>query len=100
MPGQQIAQGPEPTYDKIVSGYQTFHHPNPLQLDWGGSLPGFDIAYETWGELSPERDNAVLRHTGRAASSHAKVAGGDQPAADWLSGFARRMDFEASALPW
>ena len=71
MAGQDIAQGPEPTYDKIVSGFETFHHPDPLELDWGGSLPGFDIAYETWGELSPARDNAVLLHTGLSASSHA-----------------------------
>jgi homoserine O-acetyltransferase len=67
-----IPQGLEPTYDKVVSGYQTFHHPDRFELDWGGSLPGFDIAYETWGDLSPTRDNVVLLHTGLSASSHAR----------------------------
>ncbi len=86
MAGQDIPQGPEPTYDKIVSGYQTFHHEGPLPLDWGGTLPGFDIAYETWGELSPERDNAVLLHTGLSASSHAH-SHPDNPNPGWWEGF-------------
>ena len=86
MAGQDIPQGPEPTYDKIVSGYQTFHHPNPLPLDWGGTLPGFDIAYETWGELAPDRSNAVLLHTGLSASSHAH-SHADNPNPGWWEGF-------------
>jgi len=86
MAGQDIPQGPEPTYDKIVSGYQTFHHPDLLPLDWGGTLPGFDIAYETWGELSPERDNAVLLHTGLSASSHAH-SHADNPNPGWWEEF-------------
>ncbi|KAF9078690.1 Alpha/Beta hydrolase protein [Rhodocollybia butyracea] len=40
-------------------------------LTYGSPLPSFDIAYETWGTLSPERDNAILLHTGLSASSHA-----------------------------
>ncbi|CAH0018564.1 unnamed protein product [Clonostachys rhizophaga] len=43
----------------------------PLLLDWGGILPEFNIAYETWGTLNPERSNAILLHTGLSASSHA-----------------------------
>ena len=34
-------------------------------------LPQFDIAYETWGQLNPDRLNAILLHTGLSASSHA-----------------------------
>ncbi len=32
----------------------------PLQLDGGGSLAGTTIAYETYGELAPDRSNAIL----------------------------------------
>lgn len=63
--------GPEPAYSKIVSGYKVYHHSEPLELDYGGSLPQFDIAYETWGELNAAKDNVILLHTGLSASSHA-----------------------------
>ena len=61
--------GPEPSY---TSGHtETFHCSEPLLLDWGGVLPSFDIAYETWGTLNPDKSNAILLHTGLSASSHA-----------------------------
>jgi homoserine O-acetyltransferase len=68
----EIRSGPEPQYDRVVSGYETFHSPEPFACEWGGVLPGFSLAYETWGRLSPRRDNAILLHTGLSASSHAK----------------------------
>ena len=49
------ATGPEPAYARIVSGYRTFHHPQPFECEWGGVLPELRVAYETWGELSPGR---------------------------------------------
>ncbi|PHH54598.1 Serine O-acetyltransferase [Ceratocystis fimbriata CBS 114723] len=61
--------GPEPSY--TVGATQTFHSSNALLLDWGGVLPKFDIAYETWGTLNDDRSNAILLHTGLSASSHA-----------------------------
>ncbi|GBC06131.1 hypothetical protein RclHR1_06640009 [Rhizophagus clarus] len=64
--------GPEPAYDKIVSGYSLFHHNEPFLCDHGGVLPELDIAYETWGELNEKRDNAILIQTGLSGSSHAK----------------------------
>ncbi|MCH2170212.1 homoserine O-acetyltransferase [Myxococcota bacterium] len=67
-----VTQGPEPQYDRIVSGYQTYRHASPFVCDWGGQLSEIEIAYETWGKLTPERDNAVLLLTGLSASSHAK----------------------------
>ncbi|HWK35011.1 homoserine O-acetyltransferase MetX [Sphingomonas sp.] len=33
---------------------------SPLPLDGGGTLSSVDIAYETYGTLSPARDNAIL----------------------------------------
>jgi homoserine O-acetyltransferase len=68
----ELRSGPEPHYDKVVSGYETFHSAEPFTCEWGGVLPEFSLAYETWGTLSPRRDNAVLLHTGLSASSHAK----------------------------
>jgi homoserine O-acetyltransferase len=68
----ELRGGPEPHYDKVVSGYETFHSAEPFPCEWGGVLPGFSLAYETWGTLSPRRDNAILLHTGLSASSHAK----------------------------
>ncbi|MDD9872480.1 MAG: homoserine O-acetyltransferase [Deltaproteobacteria bacterium] len=65
------ADGPEPQYEKVVSGYETFHHRERFACEWGGELPELCLAYESWGELSPARDNAVLLHTGLSASSHA-----------------------------
>ena len=52
----------------------------------GGHLDSPTLAYETWGELSPERDNAVLLHTGLSASSHAH-SHPDNPNPGWWEGF-------------
>ncbi|KAI0306822.1 Alpha/Beta hydrolase protein [Multifurca ochricompacta] len=66
------ASGPEPPYARpSPSSYQTYHHNKPLPLTYAEPLPEFDIAYETWGTLSPARDNVILLHTGLSASSHA-----------------------------
>ena len=79
-------EGPEPHYDRVVSGYSTFHQPQPFRTEWGGELPELTIAYETWGELSPARDNAVLLHTGLSASSHAR-SHRDNPSPGWWEEF-------------
>jgi homoserine O-acetyltransferase len=53
----------------------------------GGSLPSVRIAYETYGELSPERDNAVLVLHALTGDSHlVGEAGPGQPTAGWWSG--------------
>lgn len=59
----------EPSYTSGVT--QVHHVKEPLALDWGGVLPEFDIAYETWGKLNSDKSNAILLHTGLSASSHA-----------------------------
>jgi homoserine O-acetyltransferase len=64
--------GPEPSYSKVVSGYEIYHSPETLRLDYGGMLADFDIAYETWGTLNASKSNAILLFTGLSASSHAK----------------------------
>ncbi|KAK5137912.1 hypothetical protein LTR08_006681 [Meristemomyces frigidus] len=61
--------GPEPSYTSGAT--ESFHSDEPILLDWGGVLPAFDIAYETWGTLNADKSNAILLHTGLSASSHA-----------------------------
>ena len=65
--------GPEPAYARPnPTSYNVYHHPRPLTLTYSpAALPSFSIAYETWGTLSPTRDNVILLHTGLSASSHA-----------------------------
>ncbi|KAK5064952.1 hypothetical protein LTR84_000786 [Exophiala bonariae] len=61
--------GPEPSY--TTGKHLVFQSREPFLLDWGGVLPEFDIAYETWGSLNATKSNAILLHTGLSASSHA-----------------------------
>ncbi|HKJ71895.1 MAG TPA: homoserine O-acetyltransferase [Gammaproteobacteria bacterium] len=46
------------------------HLDGPFPMHRGGALPEVTLAYETWGELSPERDNVVLLFTGMSPSAH------------------------------
>lgn len=48
----------------------------------GGALRSPSIAYETWGELTPGRDNAVLLFTGLSPSAHATSSAAD-PSPGW-----------------
>jgi homoserine O-acetyltransferase/O-succinyltransferase len=41
-------------------GVLTFPASEPLQLDSGSLLDGFQVAYRTWGQLNAERSNAIL----------------------------------------
>jgi hypothetical protein len=82
------ASGPEPAYARPnPASYNIYHHSNPLTLAYSSTpLPSFDIAYETWGTLSPARDNVILLHTGLSASSHA-AATSSNPADGWWQKF-------------
>ena len=69
LSARSLASGPEPSY--TTGRHEVFTSREPLLLDWGGILPEFDIAYETWGQLNADKSNAILLHTGLSASSHA-----------------------------
>lgn len=69
LEARSLSSGPEPTY--TAGATETFHCVDPLLLDWGGVLPEFDIAYETWGRMNSDKSNVILLHTGLSASSHA-----------------------------
>ncbi|TAM61387.1 MAG: homoserine O-acetyltransferase [Rhodanobacter sp.] len=56
--------------------------PSPFAMKRGGVLHGAHVAYETWGELNPSRDNAVLILTGLSPSAHA-ASNADDPTPGW-----------------
>ncbi len=56
--------------------------PGPFRMRHGGLLPQVDIVYETWGTLSPEKDNALLITTGLSPGAHARSSAED-PAPGW-----------------
>ena len=68
--------------DSVRSGrplrhLRTAFFPGPLALTEGGSLPEVTLAYETYGELSLERDNAVLVCHALTGDSHVASHPGD-----------------------
>lgn len=56
--------------------------PSPFAMKRGGTLREARVAYETWGELSPARDNAVLILTGLSPSAHA-ASNAEDPSEGW-----------------
>ena len=81
------SSGPEPPYARpSPESYKIYHHSEPIELVYSDSLPSFDIAYETWGTLSPKKDNVILLHTGLSASSHAASTGAN-PSEGWWEKF-------------
>lgn len=59
------------------------HLKGPFPMHRGGELPQLTLAYETWGELNPRRDNAVLIFTGLSPSAHAASSERDGSAGWW-----------------
>jgi homoserine O-acetyltransferase/O-succinyltransferase len=58
---------------------------DPFPMRRGGVLHGARLAYETWGELSPRRDNTILLFTGLSPSAHAASSAAD-PSDGWWEG--------------
>jgi len=54
----------------------------PFRMYRGGSLLDPQFAYETWGELNAEKDNAVMLFTGLSPSAHA-ASSPENPASGW-----------------
>lgn len=75
--------GPEPSYSRVVTGFEVYEHKKPTFMDNGGYLPSYEIAYESWGTLNPKKDNMILLHTGLSASSHAKSQPNNQKPGWW-----------------
>ena len=56
---------------------------SPFAMKRGGSLQSARIAYETWGELNPAGDNAVLILTGLSPNAHAASNAGNPEPGWW-----------------
>ena len=50
-----------------------YHHSSPLELESGDTLPSLTVAYETYGKLNRDRNNAIL--ICHALSGDAHIAG-------------------------
>lgn len=55
-------------------------------LDLGGQLPSLTIAYETYGQLAPEKDNVILVTHALTGDSHVASHGPADPVAGWWEG--------------
>ncbi|HET7663132.1 MAG TPA: alpha/beta fold hydrolase, partial [Rhodanobacteraceae bacterium] len=59
-----------------------FDLPSPFRMKRGGALEGARVAYETWGTLNAERDNAILILPGLSPSAHA-ASNAEDPSPGW-----------------
>ncbi len=68
-------------------GDRRFARIGDLDLESGQVVPGVRIAYETWGELSPTRDNAILVLHALTGDSHViGPSGPGHASAGWWPG--------------
>jgi homoserine O-acetyltransferase len=61
--------------------------PEPVRLDCGRELHRVRVAYETYGALSPRRDNVILVGHALSGDAHAAGLAGAPPAASTRDGF-------------
>jgi homoserine O-acetyltransferase len=71
---------------------KTVQYDGKFTMHRGGSLESPTIAYETWGELNGNGDNAIIIFTGLSPSAHAASAP-ENPSAGWWE------DMIGSGLP-
>jgi homoserine O-acetyltransferase/O-succinyltransferase len=73
----------------------------PLRLDCGRELPSVRIAYETYGTLSPARDNVILVCHALSGDAHAAGIARTSPATSTRDGFrADERDAGVRGLGW
>ncbi len=61
---------------------QIYTYDGRFRMHRGGYLESPTLAFETWGTLNPERDNAILIFTGLSPSAHA-ASSAEDPAPGW-----------------
>lgn len=68
-------------------GDKQFLDVGAVDLELGDRLPECTVAFETWGTLSPQRDNAILVEHALTGDSHViGPAGPGHPTAGWWQG--------------
>lgn len=82
----------------VPHGARVCSEKKPLQLEFGETLPELEIAYETWGRLNSERDNAVLICPAFSATSHARSHEGDRQPGWWEDMIGPRMALNTDRL--
>lgn len=70
---------PATKFATLIGDYGT----SDFVLKRGGRLHEVTIAYESWGKLTPNNDNAILIFTGLSASAHAASSEGDPEPGWW-----------------
>ena len=69
------------------AGDRLFQSVGAVGLEAGGWLPEVTVAYETWGTLSPAKDNAILVEHALTGDSHVHgPAGPGHPTPGWWDG--------------
>jgi homoserine O-acetyltransferase len=82
-PGSALAAG---SIGSIETQYLDL--PEPVRLDCGRELHPIRVAYETYGTLSPERDNVILVCHALSGDAHAAGFSKTAPASSTRDGFA------------
>jgi homoserine O-acetyltransferase len=67
----------------VSSARQYFSYPGTFEMHRGGKLDNPQVAYETWGELAPDRSNAIVIFTGLSPSAHASSSPEDKAPGWW-----------------
>ncbi|MFB9475203.1 homoserine O-acetyltransferase [Nonomuraea salmonea] len=87
-----------------VGVVETFHLdlPDPVRLDCGRELHPVRVAYETYGTLSPERDNVILVCHALSGDAHAAGVAKAPPESGTRDGFGaeERDGSSAKGLGW
>jgi homoserine O-acetyltransferase len=72
-----------PMTEFISAGSRFVDLPSPFTMKRGGALHGARMAYETWGTLNADRDNAILILTGLSPDAHAASNTGNSEPGWW-----------------
>jgi homoserine O-acetyltransferase len=101
VPSIAAATGQAPGSVGVVEG-QYLDLPRPMRLDCGQSLQSVRVAYETYGALNLQRDNAILVCHALSGDAHAAGISRTPPAEGTRDGFAaeERDGAAAKALGW
>jgi homoserine O-acetyltransferase len=85
-PASKLAAGPAGSVGIVETQYLDL--PKPVRLDCGRDLHPVRVAYETYGTLSPRRDNVILVCHALSGDAHAAGLAKTPPAESTRDGFA------------
>src|SRR5437660_4560488 len=83
--GQEVVVGAPGSAGSFRMQYADL--PDPLPLDGGGTLEQVRIAYETYGRLSPARDNVIMVCHALSGDAHAAGWSDDPDSPSAVDGF-------------